>query len=183
MAIKISITGDTPLEALASLTAFGMHCLGNQDVYAAATRILEVEKGKEKKAAAEAGSNSDTQANRSALTDLKTPTTTANPKTPADLPEEPYVEDPPHGDPEGTWEPGGGDEGVEQDDTPTYTPKQIRARGIEASRIHGTPAVKAILTELGAKGMGTLEKSKYPAFMAKLDALGAGKEQAGDTNA
>lgn len=180
--LKIEITGDTPLEALASLTAFGMHCMGNQDVYSAANRILEAERAKEKKAAAEAVSNSDTQANRSALTNLKTPATTPNTKAPADLPEEPYVEDPPHGNPEGTREPGGGEE-VEQGDTPTYTIEQIRARGTEAARIHGTPAVKAILTELGAKGMGTLEKSKYPAFMAKLDALGTGKEQAGDTNA
>ena len=178
--LKIEITGDTPLEALASLTAFGMHCMGNQDVYAAANRILEAEKAKEKKAAAEAVSKSDTEANPPTLTDLKTPATT--PKAPADLPEEPYVEDPPHGNPEGTREPGGGEE-VEQGDTPTYTIEQIRARGTEAARIHGTPAVKAILTELGAKGMGTLEKSKYPAFMAKLNALGSGKDQVGDTDA
>ena len=30
--VKIEITGDTPLETLASLTAFGMHCLRNEDV-------------------------------------------------------------------------------------------------------------------------------------------------------
>ena len=41
--VKIEITGDTPLETLASLTAFGMHCLQNEDVYAAANRILEAE--------------------------------------------------------------------------------------------------------------------------------------------
>lgn len=180
--LKIEITGDTPLEALASLTAFGMHCMGNQDVYAAANRILEAETAKEKKAAAETVSDLDTLSNPPASADLKTPAHTANPQAPADLPEEPYVEEPPHGDPKGTWEPGGGEE-VEQGGTPTYTIEQIRARGTEAARIHGTPAVKAILTELGAKGMGTLEKSKYPAFVAKLNALGSGKEQVGDTDA
>ena len=49
--IKIEITGDTPLETLASLTAFGMHCLQNEDVYAAANRILEAEQHDTRKAA------------------------------------------------------------------------------------------------------------------------------------
>ena len=44
--IEIRITGTTPLEALASVTAFGMHCMKNQDVHAAATRVLETEEGK-----------------------------------------------------------------------------------------------------------------------------------------
>ena len=50
--VKISVTGNTPLEALSSLTAFGMHCMQNADVYAAASRILEAEKHEEKKLAA-----------------------------------------------------------------------------------------------------------------------------------
>ena len=39
--IEIKITGETPMEALASITAFGLHCVGNKDVRAAAKRILE----------------------------------------------------------------------------------------------------------------------------------------------
>ena len=39
--VEIKVTGNTPLEALSSLTAFGMHCMQNADVCAAATRILE----------------------------------------------------------------------------------------------------------------------------------------------
>lgn len=46
--VKIEITGDTPLEALASLTAFGLHCVSNPDVYAAANHILEAEKNAQK---------------------------------------------------------------------------------------------------------------------------------------
>lgn len=49
--VKIEITGDTPLETLASLTAFGMHCLQDKDVYAAANRILEAEQHETRKAA------------------------------------------------------------------------------------------------------------------------------------
>lgn len=42
--IEIKITGTTPLEALASVTAFGWHCMTNPDVHAGATRVLEAEK-------------------------------------------------------------------------------------------------------------------------------------------
>lgn len=168
--LTIKITGETPLEALASLTAFGIHCMANNDVAAAANRILEAERAKEAQAAQV--SNSDTPA------DLKTSA------PPTDPPAEPYVEDPPHGDPAPKSEPEGAAEaggGAGEDDTPTYTLEQIRARGTEAARVHGTPAVKAVLTELGAKGMGTLDKSKYSAFMAKLDELD--KAKAGDPDA
>ena len=44
--IEIKITGTTPLEALASVTAFGMHCMKNQEVHAAATHMLEAEESK-----------------------------------------------------------------------------------------------------------------------------------------
>ena len=160
--LTIKITGETPLEALASLTAFGIHCMANNDVAAAANRILEAERAKETQAAQV--SNSDTPSNPQAPADLKASAPLTDP------PAEPYVEDPPHGDPAPKSEPEASG-GAGEDDTPTYTLEQIRARGTEAARVHGTPAVKAVLTELGAKGMGTLDKSKYSAFMAKLDAL------------
>ena len=44
--IEIKITGTTPLEALASVTAFGMHCMKNQDVHAAATLCWRQRKAK-----------------------------------------------------------------------------------------------------------------------------------------
>lgn len=52
--IELKITGETPLEALATLTAFGCHCIMNPDVNAAANRIMEREKAK-------AGSNPATE--------------------------------------------------------------------------------------------------------------------------
>lgn len=45
--IEIKITGETPMEALASITAFGLHCVGNKDVRTAAKRILDTELAKE----------------------------------------------------------------------------------------------------------------------------------------
>ena len=50
--VEIKVTGNTPLEALSSLTAFGLHCLSNSDVAQAANRIMEAEKHQEKKLAA-----------------------------------------------------------------------------------------------------------------------------------
>ena len=41
--IEIKITGETPLEALSSLTAFGTHCLHDPTVAAASDRIPEAE--------------------------------------------------------------------------------------------------------------------------------------------
>lgn len=41
--IEIKVTGATPLEVLARIGAFGMHCLANSDVCAAAQRIYEAE--------------------------------------------------------------------------------------------------------------------------------------------
>lgn len=45
--IEIRITGNTPLETLASLAAFGMHCLANSDICDAATRIYNLEAARE----------------------------------------------------------------------------------------------------------------------------------------
>lgn len=52
--IEIRITGATPLEALAKIGAFGMHCLANEDVCAAAARIFNDAAKKEKAAQLEA---------------------------------------------------------------------------------------------------------------------------------
>lgn len=168
--IEIKITGETPMEALASITAFGLHCVGNKDVRAAAKRILEPELAKE--AAGEPKLDTIAKANPTALSDLPTDgSEPGNPQEPAAsptsapaAPAEPYAEDGALPEPQANTT-------QETVPAPTYLPEQIRKRGIDASRVHGTPAVKAILTELGVRGMGELEAKQYAAFMAKLDAL------------
>ena len=50
--VEIKVTGNTPLEALSSLTAFATHCMSNKDVWNAANRILEAEQHEERKKAA-----------------------------------------------------------------------------------------------------------------------------------
>ena len=176
--IEIKITGETPMEALASITAFGLHCVGNKDVRTAAKRILDTELAKE--TAGESKLDTIAKVNTAALSDLPTAESeTGNPQASADLPTpapaapaEPYAED-------GTLPEPQANTTQETAPAPTYLPEQIRKRGIDASHVHGTPAVKAILTELGVKGMGELEAKQYAAFMAKLDAL----DQAGGPDA
>ncbi len=85
--VKIEVTGDTPLEVLASLTVFGLHCARDQDVYAAASRILEAEKGQEKAGAISGVSKSNTPTSPSAPAEAKTAAyPIANPNPSADLP-------------------------------------------------------------------------------------------------
>lgn len=151
--LKIEISGNTPLEALATITAFGLRCMGNADVYDAANRILEAE-----------------QAKRAAA---------ANPQPVADLPPEPYVEEPPHATP------------APQAATPKPEPKaaegqgappaleEVREKGMAAARAHGQPAVKAILEGFGVSSMTNLAEADRVPFLEKLAEL----EGAGDNNA
>ena len=58
--IEIKTTGETPLEALASLVAFGQRCMSNETVRIAADRILNEE---QKKVETAASANSQTFGN------------------------------------------------------------------------------------------------------------------------
>ncbi len=140
--LKIEISGDTPLEALATITAFGLRCMGNADVYAAANRILEAEQAK--KAA-------------------------ANPQPVADLPPEPYVEEPPHGAPTPAPKPEPKPKKEDQREPPTL--EEVRAKGLDAARKHGQPAIKAILEGFGVTSMSNLAADDRAAFLAKLAEL------------
>ena len=87
--VKIEITGDTPLETLASLTAFGMRCLQNKDVYAAANRILEAEQHDTRKAASTSTTPMDPMPDPT-----PGPTVTPGPAAPKSGPEAPPTESP-----------------------------------------------------------------------------------------
>ena len=156
--IEIKITGATPLEAMASLTAFGLHCMKDETVAAAASRILEQK------------TPSGTQKGTAQTPEVRA---TPNPQASADLHREPYVEEPPHETPD--WN----DAVV----TEPPTPEEVRAAGIEASRTYGTPAVKAILDKFGAKGMSGLREGDRAAFLEELSKLGTSTAGAGGPNA
>lgn len=159
--VKIEITGDTPLETLASLTAFGMHCLQNKDVYAAANRILEAERHDARKVASAA-----TPAPASDPT--PGPAETPGPAAPKSGPKAPPTEAPTP-------------PAVSADDAPAPTVAEVRQRGIEASRKYGKEAIVAILQKFNVSGMSAIEEKDRAAFLAELDKLDA--EKAGEPDA
>lgn len=159
--VKIEITGDTPLETLASLTAFGMHCLQNEEVYAAANRILEAERHDARKVASAA-----TPAPASDPT--PGPAETPGPAAPKSGPKAPPTEAPTP-------------PAVSADDAPAPTVAEVRQRGIEASRKYGKEAIVAILQKFNVSGMSAIEEKDRAAFLAELDKLDA--EKAGEPDA
>lgn len=173
--IEIKITGNTPLEALASLTAFGLHCFSDPDVSTSANRILEAERAKERKEADTCAADTmptDAAATAAELSAVAGKTgTLTNSQTIENSPPVPYVENPPHDDP--------APEAVPEEQPKPPKLEEIRAKGLEAAKKYGQPAVKAILDGFGVPNMTTLAEGDRAAFLAKLEAL----EGQGDGNA
>lgn len=164
--VKISVTGNTPLEALSSLTAFGMHCMQNADVYAAASRILEAEKHEEKKlAAAQAQAPTDQPQNGATQPPQEAPVQEPISDTPKPAPAPTAAPGPVDGANGPTSAPGDKPE-------PVPTVEQVRAKGIEASRKYGKEAVVAILQKYGVSGMSAIAENDRAAFLADLEGLG-----------
>lgn len=168
--VKISITGNTPLEALSSLAAFGLRCLSDSGVSQAASRILEAEKHEEKKLAA-----AQTQA---APASAQPQDGVTKPQQEAPVGE--TISDTPKAAQAPTEAPGpaGGESGPTpapgDKRSPVPTVEQVRAKGIEASRKYGKEAVVAILQKFGASGMSAIAEKDRAAFLTELEGLGEG---------
>lgn len=159
--VKITVTGDTPLEALSHLTAFGMRCMMNEDVCRAANRILEEERYKEAKAAA-------AQAQKEATPPpQEVPVQEPISDTPQAAPAPTAATGPADGANGLTAAPGGKPE-------PAPTAEQVRAKGIDASRKYGKEAVVATLKKYGVSGMSAIAEKDRAAFLADLEGLGVG---------
>lgn len=167
--VKISATGNTPLEALSSLTAFGMHCMQNADICAAASRILEAEKHEEKKLAAAQAQAAPAEAHNGA--NAPAPEEEPISDTPKVAPAPTAASGPADGPADGangqTAAPGDKPE-------PVPTVEQVRAKGIEASRKYGKEAVVAILQKFRASGMSAIAEKDRAAFLTELEGLGEG---------
>ncbi len=150
--IEIKVTGNTPLEVLASVTAFGMRCMTVEEVGTAAVKILEAETSKTGDATAvtapqENGGN--------------------QPEPDGDAPvEEPFTEPSPFPKPQGETEP----QTTRGKRIPT--PEETRKAGIDASRKYGQPAVVSILQALGVGKISELPESKRAAFIKAVEKLG-----------
>lgn len=88
--IEIKISGSSPLEALAKIGAFGMHCLANDDVCAAAARIFNEAAAKEKAAQLDAAKTPEATPTPTpgavGATPAPTPAVTAPPVAPTSAP-------------------------------------------------------------------------------------------------
>ena len=155
--VEIKVTGNMPLEALANLTALSMHCMKNSEVHAAAIRILETEKNTEKKKTALAVETLPADPPGPAAGETgptAAPSEEAAPPAPAPIPEESPA--------------------PKSATSKAPSLEDIRAKGIEAAKKHGQPAIKAILKELGAENMTNLPEDKRVLFLEKLEGLGEG---------
>ena len=172
--IEIKISGATPLEALASLTAFGFRCMTNEDVVAAANRIYEREqKEAAKSTPAPSIPTPPPKEEAQAMPGTTDESPTPPPAAPA-APETPPAAEPPAG---------AGGTKVPSDPAPVkaLSLEEVRDVGIKYAKKYGNPAVREILNELGASGMGALTEEQRPVFLEKLTALGPLEE--GDGNA
>lgn len=167
--VEIKVTGNTPLEALAHLTAFGMHCMQNKDVWNAANRILEAEQHEERKKAAAQAKEQPPEFPKGydvAPADPSGPAAGENGPTAAPS--------------EAPASPAPAPEAPKEDPAPKPTTgkapslEAIRAKGIEAAKKYGQAAVKAILKEFNAENMTALPEDKRAEFLVKLEGLGGG---------
>lgn len=152
--IKIEITAENPLEAFAQAAVYGLKLMQIPDVTEAADIVQAMEKNWKNTKAAE--------------NKVETGNPVSTPKAPAVPPEcdtlTPEPESPP---------PAPAAENTTA--TPTVpTIEEVRAKGVAAGQKYGNAAVKAILKEMGVKGMGDLPESDRAAFLQKLESLGDG---------
>ena len=180
--MEIKVTGNTPLEALSSLVAFGMHCMKDNGVSSAACRILEAEKHQEQKLAAAQAQETAAQAHNEANTPAPASAPASAPAdSPADPPGPAAGETGPTAAPsEGTTAAPAQAPAPEEAPAPKPTTgkppslEDIRAKGIEAAKKYGQAAVKAILKEFNSENMTALPEDKRAEFLVKLEGLGGG---------
>ena len=160
--IEVRITGGTPLEVLARITAWGLRCCNEPRVYALASQIMELEN--KLNAYDKEGNPAPSAAPASAPLPADPPGPAAGETGPTAAPsetaapvQEPKPEDAPAPAPSGGKAP---------------SLEDIRAKGIEAAKKYGQPAIKAILKELGAENMTALPADKRAEFLMKLEGLG-----------
>lgn len=151
--VEIKITGNTPLEALSHLTAFGMHCMQNSEVSKAACRILEAEKNEERKKAATAATAAPPADPSGPAAGETGPTAAPSEKAAA-----PKVEEPP----------------APSGDAKVPTQEEVTSKGREAAKKYGSAAIKPILQEFGVARMSELAEKDRAAFLARLESLGDG---------
>ena len=170
--IEIKITGTTPLEALASVTAFGWHCMTNPDVHAGATRVLEAEKNMPNLDTASAPTPAPAvpPVVTAPVAHAPAPAAPAAPVNPAPAP----VATAPVAGPQVT-PPGNAPATAPVAAAPTYTVEQIGKAGADlVSQDAGKmPGLLALLQKYGVQAITQLKPEQLGAFATELRGLGA----------
>lgn len=165
--IEVRITGGTPLEVLARITAWGLRCCSEPRVYALASQIMELEE--KMKAYDKNGNPAPSAASAPAAPPADPPGPAAGETGPTAAPSEEAAPPAPA--------PAPAPEEASAPKPTTGKPpslEDIRAKGIEAAKKYGQAAVKAILKEFNAENMTALPEDKRAEFLVKLEGLGGG---------
>lgn len=174
--IEVRITGGTPLEVLARITAWGLRASSEPRVYALASQIMALEEqlkvydknGDPVSGAAPASASSPAPASAPADSPADPPGPAAGETGPSAAPSE------------GTTAAPAQAPAPEEAPAPKPTTgkppslEDIRAKGIEAAKKYGQAAVKAILKEFNSENMTALPEDKRAEFLVKLEGLGGG---------
>ena len=184
--VEIKITGTTPLEALASVTAFGWHCMTNPDVHAGATRVLEAEKTGSRVSnldTASAPTPAPTPASAPTAPVAHAPVPPINP-APAPVAAAPVTPTPaapvvapapaPAAGPQVTA-PGNAPAAAPVAAAPTYTVEQIGKAGADlvSQDAAKMPGLLALLQKYGVQAITQLKPEQLGAFATELRGLGA----------
>lgn len=177
--IEIKITGTTPLEALASVTAFGWHCMTNPDVHAGATRVLEAEKTGHHVSNLDTASAPTPAPAVPPVVTVPAPAAPAAPinPTPAPTPVNPApapVAAAPVAGPQVTT-PGNAPTAAPVAAAPTYTVEQIGKAGADlvSQDAAKMPGLLALLQKYGVQAITQLKPEQLGAFATELRGLGA----------
>lgn len=159
--IEIKITGSNPLDTLANVTAYGILCMENREVFDAAGTILATARGKQKQpAAAEA-----TISAHDAVPPMSPPAAPA-------VPSESVGGTMPDPEPASVPAPVAG---VPVTPAPDYTLEQISRAGAEL--IGRDPSLRdtlmGLLRDQGVEAVTQLDPSQFGAYATALRGLGA----------
>lgn len=176
--IEVRITGGTPLEVLARITAWGLRASSEPRVYALASQIMALEEqlkvydknGDPVSGAAPASASSPAPASAPADSPADPPGPAAGENGPSATPSEAPASTAPAPAPEAPKE----DPAPKPTTSKAPSLEAIRAKGIEAAKKYGQAAVKAILKEFNSENMTALPEDKRAEFLVKLEGLGGG---------
>ena len=167
--IEIKISGNTPLEAMASLTAFGFRCMLDPEVHAAATRIYEAEKKAEEKKAEEKKAPVPPSHGPQQTAPAVEENPTQPPAPPSTAPSAPTDQSQDGSAAGASPEPITPSEPVP---VKALSLEEVREAGIKAAKEYGKDAVASILGRFSATSMSTLKEQDRAAFLEALEGLG-----------